>query len=126
VPLPSLPPVHILELNCVVHDDDHHHIFPVKIAGTESVGTLKKLIKEAKKPAFDHVTADSLRLWNVSIPVDDDFKENVGKFELSDEGVLSPVDVLSEVFSVAPVPKRVHIIVLPPPARECEYLIKSG
>jgi hypothetical protein len=39
---------------------------------------------------------------------------------------LSPVDVLSEVFSVAPVPKRVHIIVLPPPARECEYLIKSG
>jgi Crinkler effector protein N-terminal domain len=70
--LPELPPVShlnvtsdspLLEINCLVHGEPRSHIFPVKIAGTESVGALKKAIKDEKKPAFDHVPADTLVLW---------------------------------------------------------------
>jgi hypothetical protein len=57
-----------LQLNCWVlgGGDDPDRIFPVKIAKNETVGTLKKAIKDEKKPAFDHLTADSLSLWKVS------------------------------------------------------------
>jgi hypothetical protein len=71
----------ILELNCLVHGDDPHNIFPVKIASTESVGTLKKAIKEEKKVTLEHIDADALKLWKVSIPVDAEYKENVGEVE---------------------------------------------
>jgi hypothetical protein len=59
----------ILELNCFVHDDDPRRVFPIKIVTTGSAGTLKKAIKEEKKVALEHVDADALRLWKVSIPV---------------------------------------------------------
>ena len=108
----------ILELNCFVHDDDPCHVFPVKIARTESVGTLKKAIKEEKKVALEHVDADALRLWKVSIPVNDGFKENVRKVELRDEDALSPVDRLSKVFLGQPEDGNLHIIVRSPPASE--------
>jgi hypothetical protein len=42
-------------------------VFPVKIAKEESVGTLKKEIKKEKKPDFDHIPADKLILWKVSL-----------------------------------------------------------
>jgi hypothetical protein len=54
-----------LELNCLVLGADISSIFPVKIANTESVGTFKELIKDKKRPAFDHVPADTLKLWKV-------------------------------------------------------------
>jgi hypothetical protein len=41
-------------------------MFPVKIAPGESVGALKKAIKEEKRPAFDDMPADRLDLWKVS------------------------------------------------------------
>jgi hypothetical protein len=37
-----------LELNCLVLGDHFSRIFPVKIANTESVGALKKAIKERR------------------------------------------------------------------------------
>jgi len=102
----------ILELNCFIHNDDHHHVFPIKIVQTESVGTLKKAIKEEKKVVLKHFDADALQLWDVSIVVNDGFKENVSRVELKDEKVLSPVDALSDVFSEIPVRKHHHVIIL--------------
>jgi hypothetical protein len=117
----------ILELNCFVHDDDPRHVFPIKIARTESVGTLKEAIKDKKQVALEHVDADALQLWNVSIVVDDGFKENVSRVELKDEEELSPVDALSDVFLEAPARKHLHVIVsCPPPNSECEYFVGSG
>ena len=55
-----------LELFCWVQGDDHRQAFSLKIAGTETVSALKKAIKEKKKLAFDHVPADTLKLWKVS------------------------------------------------------------
>jgi hypothetical protein len=108
----------ILELNCFVHDDDPRHVFPVKIARTESVGTLKRSIKDDNPESFRDVDARSLVLWKVSIPVNDGFKENVRKVELRDEDALSPVDRLSKVFLGQPEDGDLHIIVRSPPASE--------
>ena len=102
----------ILELNFFVHDDDPRHVFPVKIARTESVGILKRSIKDDNPESFRDVDARSLILWKVSIPVNDGFKENVSRVELKDEDELSPVDTLSDVFSEVPARKHLHIIVL--------------
>src|SRR6267154_736510 len=56
----------ILELNCWVLGDVPRRVFPVKIGSAETVGYLKKAIKDEKKPLFDDITADSLDLWKVS------------------------------------------------------------
>lgn len=55
-----------LHLNCIVLGDDPSHIFPINIAQTRTVGDLKDMIKDKKKRYFDHVDADSLKLWKVS------------------------------------------------------------
>ena len=39
-----------------------HDIFTVKINAAENVSTLKKSIKEEKKPAFDNIVANTLTL----------------------------------------------------------------
>ncbi len=68
-PAPSL-----LLLNCWVlgEDSDSNRIFPVEVDRNKNVGDLKEAIKEKMKPAFDHITANSLDVWNVSIPIDED------------------------------------------------------
>jgi len=106
----------ILELNCFVHDDDPRHVFPVKIARTESVGTLKRSIKDDNPESFRDVDARSLVLWKVSIPVNDGFKENLSRVELRDEDALSPVDRLSKVFLGQPEDGDLHIIILCSPS----------
>src|SRR5580693_7268569 len=109
-----------LVLNCWLLGDDPTHIFPVKIERTELVGTLKKTIKDEKKHAFEHVDADTLVLWRVSIPVGGSFKQNLSKLDFVDEQSLSAVDELSEVFAESPAPKHVHVIVRSFPIGECD------
>ena len=86
-----------LALNCLVSGDDTSNIFTIEIANTKNVSTLKDAIKEKKQPAFDHVPADALVLWKVSLPVDDKLEENFP--DLAGETPLSPVNKLSKVFS---------------------------
>jgi hypothetical protein len=50
----------------VLGDNDRSRVFPVEIANNKTIGALKDAIKEKKKPAFDHVPADTLDLWKVS------------------------------------------------------------
>jgi hypothetical protein len=99
------------------------HIFPVKISPTETIGFLKDAIKEKKQPAFDHVPADTLVLWQVSIPVDDNLEDSLGN--LVDDTALSPVEALSEVFPASPIRKHLHIVVKPPLAGEFQRLSLS-
>jgi hypothetical protein len=56
-----------MHLNCWVEGDHPKLVFPVNIEGTESVGTLKEVIKEKMKEvqAFDHVPANALDLYKV-------------------------------------------------------------
>jgi len=112
----------VLELNCLVLGDDPNHIFAVEISNAKTASALKKAIKNEKKPAFDHVPADALVLWNVSVPVDRSLKENINNFFLANEESLSPVQELSEIFSDALTRKHLHVIVKSPPIGESQSL----
>jgi Crinkler effector protein N-terminal domain len=118
-----------LELNCLVLGDDPSHIFPVKIASTESVGTLKQLIRE-KKHAFQHVDADTLELFRVSFPVDDDLEATLNRIRRRPEhdpenGVhhLSlSVKRLKGVFGGPTDDEHLHVIVQSPHTGEHQSL----
>ncbi|KAF8325081.1 uncharacterized protein EI90DRAFT_3019264 [Cantharellus anzutake] len=73
--LVKFPDPPVLELYCLIRGDGANHIFPAKIASTESVGTLKEIVREKNKFALEHMDAKTLTLWKVSIPVDDSLKE---------------------------------------------------
>ena len=57
-----------LELICWVLDDPFDRTFPVEIPNTKTVGALKDVIKDKKKPVFDGFPADALDLWMVGCP----------------------------------------------------------
>ena len=99
-------------------DDDPSHIFPVEISRTKNVGHLKNTIKEKKKPLFDYVPADALVLWQVSLPVDDDFDKQLERLNLTNERSLLPVKKLGTLFSDEMIEENVHIIVKRPPPSE--------
>ncbi|KAJ3794318.1 hypothetical protein GGU11DRAFT_759257 [Lentinula aff. detonsa] len=104
-------PQPLLELNCLVLGDQRNHIFPVKIAKTKSVGSLKKAVKEKKRPLSNHVPADDLALWRVSEVVDQNLEDNLEKINFLEKESLSPADELYKVFSNLPVKGRLHIVV---------------
>ncbi len=100
-PAPPQPqPLPLLELYCLVLGDSSKQIFPVKIASTETVGTLKKAIKEEKPHAFRDVDADKLALWSVSFPTEPDevLQEKLEKFEAHNENPLKSLWKLSNLF----------------------------
>jgi hypothetical protein len=101
-----------LQLNCWLVGDDASQIFPVKITKTETVGTLRKAIKEEKKIAFQYVDPDSLRLWPVSIPVDSTLQVRLANLVLPDESLQS-VDQMFDIFKTSPAHKHLHIVVQP-------------
>ena len=111
-----------LDLNCLVLGHDASHIFPIEIAERKTVGALKDAIKDKKEHAFQHVDADNLILWQVSIPVNRNLTEHLSKLDFVDEGSLLPVEELSDVFSDSPARRHLHIVVRVPPAGECEWL----
>jgi hypothetical protein len=82
-----------------VFGDDCGRTIGVDIALNKDVGDLKKAIKEEKKPALDHLPADALDLWKVSVPFDDDFEEKVKALDLSTERPLSGRRKLDSLFS---------------------------
>ena len=117
---PTIPMSSTLNLNCSVLGDDASHTFPIKISKSDTVGDLRKLIKEENTPAFDHVPANTLILWKVSILVNWSLTQNLSNRTFGDESSLLPVDELSEVFSDSPARRHLHIVVSAPPASECE------
>ncbi|KAG1870605.1 hypothetical protein DFJ58DRAFT_763762 [Suillus subalutaceus] len=114
---PPPPTIPMFSLNCfVLGDDPKFHSFPIKIARTESVSRLKKLIKEEKRPEFDAVAADRLQLWNAAnLTVDDTLESNVRR-DIEHKLPLLPLAELSEVFSSLPEEGHLHVVVQRPPA----------
>jgi len=93
-----------------MHGDHPNRIFPVKIAPTETVGALKDAIKAKKKKRFEHVDADALGLWNVSIPVDNALK-NLESVDFGLGSLLPPTEELSTLFPKAPAKRQLHVVV---------------
>ena len=114
-----------LKLNCWVLGEDSTRIFPVKIDHNEDVGGLKKAIKEEKKPAFDHITADSLEVWNVSIPINEDtnVEAQVKNLRLHEKKSLWGLKKLPRIFRDLD-RDTLHVVVKAPPSKH-RYLFLS-
>jgi hypothetical protein len=115
-----------LNLNCWVLGEDSTRIFPVEIDGAKNVGALKKAIKEEMKPTFDHITADSLDVWNVSIPIDEDanLEAQVKNLRLHEKKPLWALKGLLKIFSDLD-KETLHVVVKAPPISEHRYLFFS-
>ena len=64
------------------------------------------------KPAFDHITTNSLDVWNVSIPIDRNvnIEGQVKNLKVLETKSLLPVELLSDIFQSV-VEKYLHFIV---------------
>jgi hypothetical protein len=105
-----------IELNCLVHGATPatDRVFPVVIARSRTVGTLKDLIKQKKHPEFVDLAADKLNLWGVSIPLDNNADNTLKQLVLRDDeakGIqkLLPAKRLSSYFSDEPAEEHVHV-----------------
>ena len=74
-----LSPKPEFNLKCSVRKGDG--VFSFKISKSGTVDGLKKAIKKEKEHAVHKVDTDHLNLWNVSIPDDQNLKENISKFK---------------------------------------------
>ena len=109
-PVPS-DPQPLLSLNCLVLGEQRSHIFPIKIDWTESVGWLRKSIKEDKSHLFKHVDARDLVLWRFFKAVDGNLERNLEESNFHEQDQLSPVEKLSKVFPALPDESHLHIVV---------------
>ncbi|RHZ75565.1 hypothetical protein Glove_212g139 [Diversispora epigaea] len=110
----------VITLNCLVEGDDpYENCFVIKINKTESVSILKKHIKNEKKPNFDHLPADQLKLWKVNIFLSELneklnilINRNLAVIEQRLEGrKLLASDDVQDYFNEQPTKKHMHIIV---------------
>lgn len=104
-----------LELNCLILGDPSNRIFSVKIEAKESVGSLKRAIKEEKKQRFSYVDADTLDLWTVSVS---DIR-SLDEVDSPKVTPLLPTSKLWRVFSNVPEEEHLHILVKPPTVVKC-------
>ncbi|KAG0355130.1 hypothetical protein BGZ54_001285 [Gamsiella multidivaricata] len=119
----------LLNLFCLVDGEGTPNAFSVKIASTDTVDDLKKLIKAEKTNNFSDVDADQLTLWRVSIPDDDDDDDEdlpvlLDNTPAKDKKKLKATRELSDVFNENPAKRTIHIIVQRPPPGDLHADIK--
>ena len=103
--------LNMITIFCLVHGEPIANAFPVKIPLSDTISDLKKLIKEEKAPEFDDIAADKLKLWSISIPIND--TEKLKNIEENSMQELFPTDEIADVFST-PLKKHIHVIVKQP------------
>ncbi|KAG5634558.1 hypothetical protein H0H81_001534 [Sphagnurus paluster] len=104
-----------LKLFCAVEAEDMawNNIFPIEVDSRKTVGDLKDAIKEKKKPDFDHIPADKLALFKVSIPVDDNSPDKSLNVDVEPLKSLLPTKPLSQLFPRAD-ESHLHLIIQVP------------
>lgn len=105
-----------LKLNCLVLDDNNdNNAFSVRITDEDTnVDDLKHKIKEDKQVeqvAFRDISADTLELWNVSVPGNEVLKTNRLRDLRLKQGPLRGVKKLVNLFPDTPRNDHLHIIV---------------
>jgi Crinkler effector protein N-terminal domain len=99
---------------CLVFDE--YSPFSVKIQPDATVDDLKDAIKAKKQPQFDGFAADSLTLYLVNLPEDDNLVENVKQLLTVEPPLVSlkATKQLSVLFPGVPAAETVHILVKTP------------
>ncbi|KAK2463801.1 hypothetical protein APHAL10511_004199 [Amanita phalloides] len=101
----------LVSLNCLLSGDKEGQVFTVKIPKTNNVSILQKVIKEKKNPHLNHLSASDLKLFQVSLPVDDNFEERIKHIPLEP---LNPLISLSKLFYHVE-SDHLHIVIQAPP-----------
>jgi hypothetical protein len=118
----------LLDLNCLVLGHGRNRIFDVQISDSEKVSALKTAICGANPNFFRHVDANTLDIFKVSFPDNDNLPAECGYFQHQlDSGKVrheNSTDELKEVFLHPLVDKHVHVIILCPP--DGEYALVVG
>ncbi|KAI5998563.1 hypothetical protein F5J12DRAFT_724822 [Pisolithus orientalis] len=97
-------------LCCWVRGTSVDATFIIKISLTETVDTLRNLVKATRQ--LDDVPASDLRLFKLKDPLRRPYKETLNGVTLSTDGeLLDPSDEISEVFAAPPPKRHIHIIV---------------
>lgn len=115
----------MLQINCLLRDEPHEHVFPIRIDSSYLVGDLKNLIKAEVLPKADF-GARKLILWRVSIPhVDQDLETRLKEIWLdgNDSNIqrLPSTQRLSAVFSGKHqlVDGNIHVLIQQPSYGQC-------
>ncbi|ORZ18247.1 hypothetical protein BCR41DRAFT_395488 [Lobosporangium transversale] len=58
-----------LTLYCVKEGESLYDAFPIELSSNLKVDALRDELKKKKAPEFDNVAANTLALWQVSIPI---------------------------------------------------------
>ncbi|KAG1758952.1 hypothetical protein EV702DRAFT_929563, partial [Suillus placidus] len=96
-------------LYCWIRGTEIHEHFSLKISQTETVHTLKTMIKDYQ--ALE-MPASVLRLYKPSLPVAEPFEASLGNVRLSELGKpLLPSYDISRLFDEPPPKHHIHIIV---------------
>jgi len=110
-----------IELNCLMRGDTPaaECVFPVEIARSRLVGSLKKQIVQENPNRFKNTDAAELKLWGVSIPLDDNADNVLRQLVFEDneaKGIrkLFPTQRLSTHLPENLADDHIHIIVEPP------------
>ena len=120
-----MPP--LLELNCLVSGDDPSHVFTVELPVNKNVGALKDAVKEKKKVTFQHVDADALEIFKVTIDADERLGATLHGLQLKDDPkngirhLSHPVERLGAIFNDIKEP-HIHVIVKRPYLRLLCYV----
>ncbi|KAG0023794.1 hypothetical protein BGZ81_007931 [Podila clonocystis] len=118
---PSPPPASLeepLTLFCIMEGQRTNRAFCVKPSPSDTVHDLRCLIKAAKEPSLDHVLADKLNLFRMTIS-DDASSSSISPIQPThahSSMLLRPTQVLSDVFGSRAAPNAIHIVVQRPPA----------
>ncbi|KAG0011529.1 hypothetical protein BGZ82_002975 [Podila clonocystis] len=104
-----------LTLFSLADGDPISNAFPVSIPSTDTVGTLKDLIKAKKTNDFGDIDADKLTLWRVSIPNIIDNESPILLDMLTDKKKLLPRTYISALFTDGLPDDSTYILVRRPP-----------
>ncbi|KAI6154566.1 hypothetical protein BKA82DRAFT_166271 [Pisolithus tinctorius] len=121
----QFPRQDVITLNYWIIGEDIRAIFGVKVAMTQTVSDLKRLIKGENAATLRTTDTRLLTLWNVSLLCDDALKQTIEGLDLRPERSLHSVKRLSTIFAEPPVPEHLHIIVGLPHAGEPSVMIAS-
>ncbi|KAG0358745.1 hypothetical protein BGX24_005918, partial [Mortierella sp. AD032] len=110
-----------LTLFCLISGDSTSNAFSVKIPSSDTVDDLKDTIISKKPNAFEHIDANDLVLWRVSIPDDDDL--SIPLDSVSEKKKLKATTKLSKVFDAELPEDTIHIVVERPQATSTPHTL---
>ena len=78
-----------LALECWVYGDDSYTTFTMKISRTETVRSLKNVIKDKNSVSFSSVDARHLTLYSIPMPDDEHFEATLKKWTFKGQTCLN-------------------------------------